>query len=151
MRNLIERQRELFGDKSLVRPQLIDKKRLKNFYSETAIARRFAYINLRATKFDKISLSDAGVTPEKYKAITERLNAYYENNGVALEDWPYTERMNKITLLINADFKVYLEHWHIWHLLLHMRKYGILATYSFDSGKTKKMIKQNRRRAAKRN
>lgn len=142
-----EKQKTLFGTKKLQQPTLINKQKIRAFYEPAGIRRAIAAVDRRAAELEKIELGAAGVTEEKFRAIAEALNAYYEDNGLSLENWPYTERLHRTAIAINAEFKVYIEAFHIWQIMIFMRKKSVLATYDFDKGKKRKMLARKRKKA----
>lgn len=136
---MTEKQKWLFREKiTLEHPELISKKKVATYYARASIERKINKINAVARKAEVNELEEIGVTADNFRAISEAINVCYENNGLSADRWAHTPRLRRTRNYINTKFKVHMEDWHFFVLLISMRKMGVLSTFSFEKGKKKK-------------
>lgn len=142
---MTEKQKRLFAEKvALEHPELISKKKVAAYYTRMNVERKINRINAVARKAEVNELEEIGVNADNFRAITEAINICYENNGISADRWAHTPRLRRTRNYINTKFKVHMEDWHFFVLLISMRKMGVLSTFSFEKGKKARKSKMTR-------
>jgi len=94
-------------------------------------------INQRAKILGQRPLDESGATPSKVAKIKARLNEYYAENlkkyfskrvsAAASDHLPHSHLIDPIVRKLNNEFGTSLTGWHVWELLMELRKNGKLA------------------------
>lgn len=108
---------------------------LKNKTKTKATPRQFktpsaAYnkVNATARAVMTNTLNEVGVTVEKFKDIVSDINREYVANGWPADCWPYSPQIDRLCVKLNQTYGTSMSCFHIWNIIVGMRKVGVLAT-----------------------